>query len=342
LGGFFPLILSRDYGWPALVAFTVFNVGGAAAMGFYFKQKSQQTHFVTKHKVAIGNFSYITIAYQLFFVAWLGAMIGQMLLLPSVLLLALLFYLAKGQIRQISVAVYGISFILFTAFWSSDWPPVEHSAKTYWPHAVMPLAIGFILSPYLDITFHKAYRESDKPALSFALGFGVLFLSLIGFVFLYAGSLSEVAFNQAIPSAVIYPIIAFLIIQVSFTIAAHCAELREQEFLGSIKQIVAVCAFSGFVIALVSFTQTASIPWVNIPLHETMYKGFLFFYSLVFPLYLLLGSSKTKYLWVLALCTPAYAVGFLIGGTYSFALSVGVVLIVLAGLFVKNKRTSLA
>jgi hypothetical protein len=46
-------------------------------MGFYFKLREHQLNFESKHKPAIAMFSYVTIAYQLFFVAWLAAIIGQ-------------------------------------------------------------------------------------------------------------------------------------------------------------------------------------------------------------------------------------------------------------------------
>jgi hypothetical protein len=324
LGGFFPLILGRDYGWPALAAFTIFNVGGAMAMGFYFKQRTQQQSFESKNKTAIAIFSYVTIAYQLFFMAWLGAILGQPWLLPAVLAIAFVIYFTKGLITYWAVVFYCLSIGLFISFLGSDWPPVDIRAKGYWPHALLPLAIGFIFSPYLDITFHRAYKDSSNPKLSFALGFGVLFLSLLGFVFWYAGSLAEVFFNQAVPAAIIYPVIAFLVLQIAFTIAAHCSELSTQQYLKPSLLTAAIAAFSAIVFSVLTFSKDAFIPWLDLALEETLYKSFLFFYSLVFPLYLLLGKSKPTFFWVLAICTPAYSIGFLIGGEHSYSLTIGV------------------
>lgn len=327
LGGFFPLILGRDYGWPALAAFTVFNVGGAISMGFYFKQRAQQQTFESNHKPAIAIFSYVTIAYQLFFVAWLGAVIGQPMLLPAVLVIAFAIYHSKGIITYWALAFYLASIGLFIGFLGSDWPPVNLSAKGYWPHALLPLAIGFIFSPYLDITFHRAYRDSDNPKLSFVIGFGVLFLSLLGFVFYYAASLGEVFFNQAVPGAIIYPVIAFLVLQIAFTIAAHSSELSTQQYLKPSILASAIAAFSVIAVGLLTLVKDTTIPWSDFALEETLYKSFLFFYSLVFPLYLLLGKSKKLFLWILGICTPAYSFGFLIGGEYTYSLTIGVAII---------------
>lgn len=333
LGGFFPLILGRDYGWPALAAFTVFNVGGAMAMGFYFKHRDKQQAFEHKHRPALSFFSYITIAYQIFFVAWLGVTIGQPLLMIAVLAIAYVIYLSKGLITYWAVLFYLLSIGLFVSFLGSDLPPIDISAKGYWPHALLPLAIGFILSPYLDITFHRAYRESDHPKLSFALGFGVFFLSLLAFVFYYASSLGDIFFEQAIPVAVIYPVIGFLVLQIAFTISAHCSELCTQQYLKPSLLAGCIGLFSLLSSGLLVLVEGSTIPFIKSPIEEIVYKSFLFFYSLVFPLYLLLGKSRSTFLWVLAICTPAYSLGFLIGGEYSFSLTIGVVIMLVVTLY---------
>lgn len=330
LGGFFPLILGRDYGWPALAAFTIFNVGGAMAMGFYFKHRQQQQVFERKHRPALSIFSYITIAYQIFFVAWLGLIIDQPLLLVAVLVIAYGIYLSKSLITYWALLFYLLSIGLFVSFLGSDLPPIDISAKKYWPHALLPLAIGFVLSPYLDITFHRAYRESNNPKLSFALGFGVLFLSLLMFVFIYASSLGQVFFEQAIPAAIIYPVIGFLVLQIAFTVSAHCSELCAQQYVKPALLASCICLFSLVSVGLLMLGDGSIIPLVNLPLEETVYKSFLFFYSLVFPLYLLLGKSRSTFFWALAICTPAYSLGFLIAGEYSFSLTIGVVLMLVA------------
>jgi len=328
LGGFFPLILSRDYGWPALAIFTVFNVGGAISMGFYFKRRAQQQVFERTHKFAISIFSYVTIAYQLFFVAWLGATISQPFLLAIVLSIAFVIYHSKGVITYWALAFYFISVGLFIVFLGNDWQPIDLSAKGYWPHALLPLAIGFIFSPYLDITFHRAYRDSDNPKISFVLGFGILFLSLLGFVFYYAGNLGDIFFSQEVPAVIIYPVIGFLALQIGFTIAAHSSELSAQKYLKPSLLASGITVFSVISVSLLDSVKDTIILWEDLPLEESLYKSFLFFYSLVFPLYLLLGKSRSTYLWVLGICTPAYSLGFLIGGEHSYSLTIGVAIMV--------------
>jgi hypothetical protein len=333
LGGFFPLILGRDYGWPALAVFIIFNVGGAMAVGFYFKLRAQQLNFERNHKPAIAIFSYVTIAYQLFFMAWLGATFGQPLLLAWVMCIAFVIYHSKSVITYWALLFYLLSIGLLISFLSSDWQPFDISAKSSFPHALLPLAIGFIFSPYLDITLHRAYKSSDHPKLSFAIGFGVLFLSLVGFVFCYAGSLGDIFFNQTVPTAILYPVIGFLVVQTAFTIAAHSSELTTQQYLNPSLLAGIIGMFSLVVVGVLTFVKDATIPWGNLPLEEIIYKMFLFFYSLVFPLYLLLGKSKPTYLWVLGICTPAYAIGFLVGGEHSYSLTIGVVIMLAVVIF---------
>ena len=337
LGAFFPLILSRDYGWPALLAFTLFNVGGAMAMGFYFKNKRQQQIFQTQHKRAISWFSYITIAYQVFFVSWLGSLIGNSFILPLVILLAAAIYFVRRYMNINACLFYVLSMGLFMWFANFDWPPIDITPSAYWPHAIVPLAIGFIFSPYLDITFHRAFRESPHPKMSFFIGFGVLFLSLLIFVFVYAGSLFGLFFDAVAYSNMLYPVLAFLVLQLSFTIAAHLSELKIQSHYKSAQLLIGLGALSAIIFSVVTGFKNASIPWLNIPLEETIYKVFLFFYSLVFPLYLLLNRVKNAFVLVLTICTPAYAFGFLIDTEYSYALSVGVACLV-SGVIVLRKQ----
>lgn len=306
-------------------------------MGFYFKHRKQQQAFENKHRSAIAIFSYVTIGYQLLFIAWLGATIGQPWILLVVLTVAGLIYSSKGVITYWALAFYLASVGLFIGFINSDWQPVDISARSYWPHAVLPLAIGFIFSPYLDITFHRAYKSSDSPKLSFTLGFGALFLSFLTFVFFYAGSLGDIFFTQAVPTLVVYPVIAFLVLQIAFTVAAHSSELSTQQYLKPSLLASAIAAFSVITVGVLTLFKDANIPWINLPLEETLYKSFLFFYSLVFPLYLLLGKSKSTYLWVLGICTPAYAFGFLIGGEHSYSLTIGVVIILIAVVVFKRQ-----
>jgi hypothetical protein len=320
----------RDYGWPAIAAFTIFNVGGAMAMGFWFKTRNEQQKFERKHKPAIALFSYVTIAYQLFFLAWLGAMLDQALILPITLAVGLVIYFTKGLITYWAIVFYILSLVLFIVFNNNNLAPLDLGAKQYWPHTVLPLAIGFIFSPYLDITFHRAYKNSKSPQLSFALGFGVLFLSLLTFVLLYASSLSDIFFNQVIPAAIIYPVVGFLVLQTAFTIAAHTSELKTQQYAKPSFLAGVIATMSAVSLTLISLFEGSSFFEINLPFEETIYKGFLFFYSLVFPLYLLLGKSKPYFLWVLAICTPAYALGFLIGDEYSLSLSIGVAILLSA------------
>ena len=75
IGAFLPVLLLRDYGWITLTGFTLANVIGAAAFGWVMTRKRQPA-FLTRHRVMLQVFSHVTIAFQLFFVVWLSALVG--------------------------------------------------------------------------------------------------------------------------------------------------------------------------------------------------------------------------------------------------------------------------
>ena len=69
------------------------------------------------------------------------------------------------------------------------------------------------------------------------------------------------------------------------------------------------------------------LPWLELPLTEVLYKGFLLFYGLVFPLYLLLGRRRPLFLGALLLTVLPYSAGFLLGGDWLVALSLSMAVV---------------
>jgi hypothetical protein len=320
IGAFLPLLLLRDYGWASLLVFTLANVLGAAAFGWVMTQKRQQT-FLVDYRSLLKLFSQVTIAFQLFFVAWISALLGWWLLLLMLVLIGL-FYRADRVITGVAVGIFLLSLVFFSRYLMTDPQFSVAPLQPGWWHTLLPLVLGFVLSPYLDLTFHRAVAQSPNPRLSFTLGFGVFFLCLLVFVFFYSEDLTRLVATGRMDWPLLWPVVAFIVLQTAFTVAVH---LKEMQRLQQPRWVLWLLLYGLYLLVLVALLHSqvwVVLPWIDLPLTEAIYKGFLFFYGLVFPLYLLLGKSR-KLFWVtLIVATPAYSLGFLVGGDFLFWLSI--------------------
>ncbi|MGH1471661.1 MAG: hypothetical protein ACRBCS_10740 [Cellvibrionaceae bacterium] len=324
IGAFFPLIILRDYGLGALISFTSFNVIGAAAFGFYFTRRRRED-FIQKHQLMLNVFSGTTALFQIFFVAWLSQLLGMHWLLPLMLFFALLFYIGNQLVTLCSIILYFISLLFFIIFSNSATIEWSHQLQPGWIHVVLPLAIGFIFSPYLDLTFHRAFAQSDRPKLTFTFGFGVFFLSLVCFVFAYSSELTKLFFDGQVLKKTLYPIVAFIILQTAFTLAVHGREYKRFNHSQDrpIKLWICLCIASLFFSLFMMKFDDLTIPFIlDSNIGEIIYKCFLFFYGLVCPIYLLLYAHKRLMVVTLIGISPFYAIGFLIGGEHIYTLSI--------------------
>ena len=324
IGAFLPVLLLRDYGWVTLAGFTLANVIGAAAFGWVITHKRQPA-FLAAHKPFLTLFSHVTIAFQLFFVAWLAALVGLWLLLVM-LALVVLFYRADRVIGGVAVGLFLVSMALFGIYFANEPPLVELTVQPGWWHTLLPLILGFALSPYLDLTFHRALAQSPNPRLSFTLGFGVFFLCLLIFVFVYSEGLREMAAGGSIDLGALWPVVAFMVMQTAFTVAVHLREVQRQQ---PVPMLSLLWPYGFYLLALFAILYAmvrVTVPWLELPLTEVLYKGFLLFYGLVFPLYLLLGKNRYYFWGALALTVIPYSLGFLLGtdalGYLSFSMAV--------------------
>ncbi|WP_404418687.1 hypothetical protein [Marinospirillum sp.] len=319
IGAFLPVLLLRDYGWASLVVFALANVVGAAAFGWVMTQKRQQA-FLVNHRPMLKLFSQVTVAFQLFFVAWLSALLGWWLLLVMLVLIGL-FYRADRVVAGVAVGVFLLSLALFGSYLLTEPPLPVAALQPGWWHTLLPLVLGFALSPYLDLTFHRALEQSPNPRLSFTLGFGVFFLCLLVFVFFYSADLAQLMAGASPDWPVLWPVVAFIVLQTAFTVALH---LKEMQRLQQASRLARLWPWGLYLLLLILLLEPLAgwaLPWIDLPLTEGLYKGFLFFYGLVFPLYLLLGKKPKRFWITLLLATPAYGLGFLVGGDFLFLLS---------------------
>jgi hypothetical protein len=178
------------------------------------------------------------------------------------------------------------------------------------------MALGFLLSPYLDLTFHRALRRSASPH-TFAV-FGAAFFIII--------LLSALIWTRFEPGALPRLIVAHLLAQSIFTVTVHLRELRLSPAIRGrgMKTGLAAATVAGAALASASFA--AEDPLAEA---ESTYLRFLVPWGLVFPAYVLLFMPPPRRptrlrLLVFALlvigAVPFYEYGFIHGRTWMLVI----------------------
>lgn len=357
IGMFLPVLLIRDFGWWGFVAFGVPNVLGAAAMGWVLARPGSSESLVGRHAGAMRCFSLVTIAFQLFFALFMVAAAAS--LLHAGVLAAAFFLLAAfgaATLRPPTLAACATiaSLALAVAFVALSRSPLEaafaQGARPELPRRdvlfLAPVcAFGFLLCPYLDLTFHRARQVlSPRPArAAFGFGFGVLFPTMILFTALYSPVfLSPIA--RLAPAAVV---LAHILLQTGITAGLHARELAaplwQTSRCGRLTVIAATTAtLAIWALLMPPFGGGGDAVLVHrIGSEEGTYRLFMAFYGLVFPayVYLCMGraarSRSAVRSWALAvgLAAPMFWKGFLDRETWWLAPGLAVVL--LARLFAR-------
>lgn len=280
IGMFFPLLLLRDFGWPGLVAFLVPNVLGCAGFGYVLDRTSARRER-ERHAGAMVAFSAVTVAYQVFFLSAVFGTIagwsGEGAIPPA--------WIAGGSAIVIGLLLSGLGdrwwpwlATLVVACSLSLWFRLDAGVIARLPGsgvrpagdlvALVPmLAFGFLLCPYLDLTFHRALDRAPSRH-AFAV-FGVSFLAVI-----LLGAVYFLGETVLLPA-----VLGHFAIQACFTIAAHVREIRKASVPrggGSRQAAIVVPAILG--IALGSAADRV-VPF------ETIYLLFLGCYGVAFPGY---------------------------------------------------------
>jgi hypothetical protein len=326
---FLPVLLVRDYGLWGWIAFAVPNVVGAAAMGWVLPDAAASAAFAKRHAVACRMFSFVTIAYHVFFAMWMIQRLSG--LAWAAMIAFVVTSLAPGGRRVrwtgalAALAVSCVMFVLLRAQQSDllTVPSTHIPAGPAWKVAALvpTFILGFGLCPYLDLTFHRA-RQGTSPAggrLAFGVGFGVVFLAMIGFTLLYARWVAPAARGVDLNKLSTFFLCLHLIAQSAFTVGAHVHELhahawsmdpdaRRATTLSGIALLFAALAVGWF-------SNAERLVVRGRDFGEVVYWCFLGFYGVVFPGYLVLGASaRGRRLLVLALViaavVPMYWMGF--------------------------------
>jgi len=323
IGMYLPVILLDDFGWPGFLVFAVPNVLGCAAFGYAWRA-DRATAETQRHAPAMVLFSFTCCAFHVFFAGWavtlvtgndggsvlgpLGASIGLWVAGVAVSLLPPRAWLAAA------VAVYAVSAGVFLKLglgglraqqWSGALPVLDLLG-------VAPaIVLGFLLCPYLDLTFHRALRESPSRH-AFAV-FGLAFTVMLLLTADYAPTLARGV------------VAVHLVTQSIFTVGAHLREIREAGWprAGGGRATLVIAPLLGAIVAVPPLAG------------EAMYLRFLGPFGLIFPAYVLWyvaagrvpgWGSTTLFVIAMALLLPCYEVAFVHRVTWLTLIPVAVVL----------------
>ncbi len=351
---FLPVLLVRDYGIMGWVVFAVPNVIGAAAMGWVLRDGMSE-RIVRDHANAIEWFRVVTVVFQLWFLMTYLAppLQGQGLVGPMTNRLPVVFALVAGVILGLWPRVGIVAWLLSIAFAAfaiaqADAPRIapEHiwtSDSLMW---LAPVCMfGFALCPYLDPTFHFARRQTSslQARWAFSLGFGILFLALIGFTLVYSDWLLALLVSRGGPGGVAITMIAtHMGLQLAYTctVQARCP-------LGVGRWTAPRLAFVMIVAGVIALI-TAWLPGhARLDPHEVVYRSFMAFYGLVFPAYVWLvmipqrssppqPQHVMRVFWAtIGIAAPFFWMGFI--ERREFWLVPGLAMVLLARLFVRPR-----
>jgi hypothetical protein len=303
IGMFLPLLLMRDHGWLGWVVFAAPNVLGAAAMGWTLRTREQSRAMVSAHLPAMLGFSFITRAFQWFFTFGLLATALRDGTAPAILgalVIALVASAAELRTRRtpwVGLVVWILSVALIAAAWRvgglPDAPLVGPLGDLASLAGLLASCVfGFLLCPYLDLTFHRARAEAARPRIAFGFGFGVLFLAMILGTAAYAG----LAWRVDTLAAVLVGM--HIAAQIGYTAEVHSAESRAAakaageaiEDWGRWLPIVSMLVGLGSLVGVWALSgrlggQTLAFEWG--------YRLFMGFYGLAFPAYVLIAVVPT-------------------------------------------------
>jgi hypothetical protein len=302
IGMFLPALLWRDFGVWSFVVFALPNVVGAAAMGVVVRSPEASRVFIERHRAACAAFSIVTVVFQVFFAAWvariLGAAAGSGGWVWHAGWVACVLGAAIGGGRRWGTAVALVVWVLsivtlvLSVARAADAGALDQLVAYRPPRPqaeLAPLAmvcvLGFMLCPYLDLTFHRARIESGAAApRAFSVGFGVVFaLMILGtlltapvLLWLVGARVEDVDLRP-----LIMPLLALHTLpQLVYTCWVHGSEVRG----GERAWLVAAAVVVGVGIAVVDggvLMARRDVLYSG----EVLYRVFMGFYGLVAPAY---------------------------------------------------------
>jgi hypothetical protein len=295
IGMFAPIVLGQMFGWPGIVAFAVPNILGCTLFG-YLRSRERSMAETRDHALAMAFFSAATVAYQLFFVGWLGGPVaseamgstpadGTMLCVFAVGIAALaLAHLPRPALWALAALGFVASLATFAFLPWGRMNPLPASGEYSLAQLgfVLPtIVFGFMLSPNLDLTFHRARQEVPAGArptnfLVFGLGFATMLVLTVSYL-------------RAPQGLTIPAVRAHIVLQLVLTSALHLSEIRGTLLGGRTR---AALIFGALAVGLGAALLAPS---------KDTYLRFLGLYGLLFPAYaaLALRTVGRPSLWAL-------------------------------------------
>jgi len=210
--------------------------------------------------------------------------------------------------------------------------------------------LGFLLCPYLDLTFHRARQSLDSPRPAFAIGFGIVFCLMIVFTLLYARVLAPMSGpdwrRHRVPHVLAICLATHMIVQTAFTLAIHGRAVAAGRGRGG--TLLAGVLFLQFALVL-GLGANLLPPYHGMDAGELIYRLFMAFYGLIFPAYVWIcmlhrrgGEARATPAKLRAMClavlvaAPMYWLGFVEGRM--IWLAPGVMVVVAARYLVIEPR----
>jgi hypothetical protein len=301
IGMFLPVLLVRDFGAWGWFVFAIPNVIGAAAMGWTIASRDHSLRLVTQHREATAAFSYVTVAFHLFFVLWLfSQLLGTLwaaLAFGLLLLVLLPVFVTNLAVTSIALVVLGVSVaavVISAGAGALAWPDSPRSGVQ--PFDVFALffvcVLGFVCCPYLDLTFHRARQEcaeSEQARAAFGVGFGMFFLAMIVFTLFYAkGFIDQSIWTSPVTKWVIA---LHILVQAMFTVGVHADALAGSTSTERGHTMRYTLLWMTILVAVLAAVVALALDAYNWTYHghpggEIVYRLFMAFYGLIAPAYI--------------------------------------------------------
>lgn len=312
IGMFFPVYLLRDYGPWSFPVFALPNIVGAASLAMVLSRPTAAAEYARTHATAVRLFSFVTVAFQWFFLVKLVAGLGLSWEGGGVLGLALVamsLMERRGPDSRsgLRVSVVTLVFSLAMLAWfvptiHSATPSLKDTVQWRGPEGLAWFApvsvVGFMLCPYLDGTFLRV-RERVVGAggtAAFVIGFFGFFSLMLLFTLTYAGATLGAAFANGVPVGPQWadlPVRLHMGLQLGFTIGVHARPLAVVPTPGTpLLRLNRVVGKHGALIAAIvsgalAFASYRLAGTDTMTMSELIYRGFMAFYGVVFPAYVL-------------------------------------------------------
>ena len=255
--------------------FAIPNVIGCTLFGYLVRTPERSRALVEKYARAMSWFAIVTIAFHAFFIVmmmlmhcehespWLTRFIpfGIVIVGGIVALLPSRAWPYLALIVWVTSLAIGFSLL-----------PIENeiSQSRPWQDVLWltpVITFGFLFSPYLDPTFHRAIQSSPS---KHAFGvFGITFATMIAVTFLY---------HDVILETLTIGIGIHLVIQTLFTIGAHFREGARVSARKNRRRFVCFALMAGIIAIEVAHRSHAGEEGLT-----NDYLRFFVFYGLVFP-----------------------------------------------------------